>query len=533
MSDASVNAKLKNVLPQAVLENAEKARQRDKKKETPKQDNAAIKENTFFKIVFDPATTLEQKRDEWARVMLYSKDSLKLREELLAFNEWKHAEDTEMSEELIGLTDTEAFAVMYQSTDDMNRDLNAFYEKIRPMSEILQSVYNLRAKGVIFDSYNDIMAGKKREEEDKAFFKAKGDRATEIEDKLRDYEVEIAAQKQKTGWMGGIKASAANEIVKIEKLKAALKAEASEIETDVKNRKANQVGKSQLEIENAADIANLRKMLDLTSDEHKKNQEELVNMGLAFVKSSKERSADVSEHFKAMTKQVDRLGQANSQMLRINTIIHEGMSLAEKQNLELRSQFAQGPADENALAKLDREEKLGQVDEHIDWLKNSTENAAKQYAALGQRKTKVTALQQNVTKLTTNAREMQSAGVAAMADQLVVVLQSHSMSALAEASAIVSSTMDKMTDITNEIAMKEVVRNATGVQEENKKLERLVGTLENWSTVMDTTRDIQRGALTESRSLMDEIRSMTSGLSSKVDEQKALAAEILGEKEKV
>ena len=122
------------------------ARQRQK---TAKVENHLenIKENSFFKVIFSDNLSLEQKVEEVTRILEFSDnkevDRAKI-QEFDTFKEYLQSISEEMSKQRIEMTDTEVFAELQRVYADFNNDLNSFIEKIKPLTEITDALYNLR-----------------------------------------------------------------------------------------------------------------------------------------------------------------------------------------------------------------------------------------------------------------------------------------------------------------------------------------------------------------------------------------------------
>ncbi len=69
----------------------------------------------------------------------------------------------------------------------------------------------------------------------------------------------------------------------------------------------------------------LRELLDISTDDHKQRQRELVDSALSFVNTAKTRVGAVRQHLGKMGDQVENLVDANNMMGTVYAIMNEGI----------------------------------------------------------------------------------------------------------------------------------------------------------------------------------------------------------------
>ena len=142
-------------------------RQREKKVkvETPL---ANIQENTFFKVIFSDSLSLEQKVEEVTNILEFSDnkeiDRTKI-QEFDTFKKYLQSISEEMPKQRIEMTDTEVFAELQLVYADFKNDLNDFIEKIKPLTELTDALYNLRQNGETRNALAQIKADQEWDEE--------------------------------------------------------------------------------------------------------------------------------------------------------------------------------------------------------------------------------------------------------------------------------------------------------------------------------------------------------------------------------
>jgi hypothetical protein len=149
---------------EAALNRGDRTRRRaDIKEETSTRTSskkfASIEENVFYKTIFaegDP----EAKRAAVARELAYNLEDEKAENktslaEFELFKEWLMEQRKDMAQEIIKLTDTDAFSELKDVFDEMNLGLLDFENQMSPLTDILDAVYALRlaSDGAMFDVF--------------------------------------------------------------------------------------------------------------------------------------------------------------------------------------------------------------------------------------------------------------------------------------------------------------------------------------------------------------------------------------------
>ncbi len=153
------------------------------------------------------------------------------------------AQRKEMAQEIINLTDTDAFSELKDVFDEMNQGLLDFENQMSPLTEILDAVYALRlaSDGAMFDVFKEIQDDK-QEEERVALLRSKQDRKlTELSDHVESLRNETEILRQQKSWfgLGGTKKSALLEIDKIQNQIGKKKSDIDTLVIDIENTRVN------------------------------------------------------------------------------------------------------------------------------------------------------------------------------------------------------------------------------------------------------------------------------------------------------
>ncbi len=171
MSESSAQRKKKTSVEELTQQYSQ--RQSSSSKQESKQEQAAsqqfsnIESNPFFKIILNPELSPTEKKSEVAKALAFTENKAESQAALDAFNQFKaylQFERKNMARQIIELTDTETFAELKDVYAEINDSLLAFEETMRPLTDIVDSIYNLRINDVTFDIYSEIKQDREAEE---------------------------------------------------------------------------------------------------------------------------------------------------------------------------------------------------------------------------------------------------------------------------------------------------------------------------------------------------------------------------------
>ncbi|MCO6552069.1 MAG: hypothetical protein J6563_03760 [Gilliamella sp.] len=525
------------VAPRKKLANTEEkdysVRQREKKAkvETPL---ANIQENTFFKVIFSDSLSLEQKVEEVTNILEFSDnkeiDRAKI-QEFDTFKEYLQSISEEMSKQRIEMTDTEVFAELQRVYADFNNDLNDFIEKIKPLTELTDALYNLRQNGETRNALAQIKADQEWDEE-KVTQKANvQSEIINIEKQISELkkEIELLQQDKKFFGLGKIKAASKAKIVtneeKIAKLNQQIKNKNKELD-DIQI----EITKRHEQRSESIDVEKLKELLNLTSEQHTLRQADMVESALKFVNQGKERFGAIRNHLEKMVKQIEGLSDNNGNMIQIYAIMNEATKKVEKVHRERRQELESKDVGDNLLESMKLDETRRNLDEHIDTVSTATVDTMQTYGELTTEAIKIRNMQAATKKQVESARAMHSRGIASVASQLSVVVTAVNSAAINEAQSMAGNTLAEMTRVTNDIAKNEAIRIATGRDEINNDLEAMLQNLAEFGDTQKEATEITRAALETMRANLEEIEKMSKDVQSDTREFIAVTGDVLSEK---
>lgn len=491
-----------------------------------------ISGNTFYKIIMDPNLSPEDKKSATVQALAFSETKEENRarmREFESFKEYMHAISERMSRERISLTDTEVFAELQKNYGQLNDDLEDFFNKIKPLTDITDALYTLRTEGKTRDALAQIREDKEWVEEIQAKRRGLQDILDDLDASLRGLAVknaQLETQRSLFGF-GGIKAEAAQQIaankLDIEKYttnRDQVLVELEEIQSAISEREAS--------MDNAFEIQKLRELLDLNSEQHTKRQADMVASALAFVNSGKERFGSIRQHLDKMVLQIDGLGDNNNSMLQITAILNEATKEAEIVNQHKRSEYVV-PEGASLIEKMRADELRQDIDEHIDVLATSAVDTMQTFGELTAEAIKIRNMHAATKKQVESARSMHSRGIASVASQLSTVLQAVNAAGINESQQMASSTLAEMARVTNSIAQKEAIRIATSRDDINHDLELQLQALMEYGDTQREATEITREALTTMRSNLSALEEMSKSVQGDTKEFVSVAADVVNE----
>jgi hypothetical protein len=494
---------------------------------------ANIASNTFYKIMLDGEAEPKAKMEACARALAYAEDKNQSRErleEFKAFKEYLQFERKRMAQQIIDLTDTEAFAELKVVYDELNQSLISFEQKIAPLTEIVDAVYTLRMNGLTFDAFKEIVLDKEAEAKlaalrarQEADFKRL---STEITS-LTEQNAVLAENKAFFG-LGGTKKAAREEIARNTVVLEQRKAELADLTGRIKEVAGQTPRESTLSPEFVAAKNKLRELLDISSEEHKQRQRDLVNAAQSFVDTTEQRVGGISKHFEGMDRQINNLLDANFSMREIYAVLNDATKEAHKHNEARRQSLAAAPgAEEGELEKMNRERNKRDLENYITSLNASAVDTTSVLAELTNSSHRIKSMKDGNEQQISKTRQLHSSGVAGVADQLSTVLQAVSAAALGESSEMARMSLDRMNTKTQDLSQKEVIRLALGSHETNTELNKALQDLEQYGEVVRTATTITREGLKETKDLLGKLEHAARDVQRDVKDSFAVAADVL------
>jgi hypothetical protein len=515
----------------------ERTSDRDEKKTAARAENkkfADIESNPFYSIIFSEGDP-EAKKSAIAAQLAYDVADEKAdnKERLAAFElfkEWLMDQRKDMAQEIINLTDTDAFSELKDVFDQMNQGLLDFEKQMAPLTDILDAVYRLRmaSDGAMFDVFREIQEDKEEEARIatlRAEQDAQLDQLTTTVNSLQEHNTRLRGQKSWFG-LGGTKKSALAQIATNDTQLAGERKAIENLTVEIENTTFNR--ESQF-AEFAREKAKLRELLDISSDEHKNRQQALVDAANGFVDMAETRTANVLQHLEGINTQVDRLGDSNGGMRNVYAVISEAVEEAESTNTSVRDSLTDAPEGESNIAQMNRENKKMAVEDHVTALTAAKVDTLGTFSDLTAESYRIKSMKDSNNSQVAKTRSLNSKGVSGVASRLSTVLQGVSMAALSESSEVATMTLQRMNEQTNRITQKEALKNAMGISQENDALVKAISELESYGKIARAATDISREGYQEMKENLAELERTARDVSDAVKDAVAVGADVMSE----
>lgn len=498
---------------------------------------ADIEGNTFFKIMFDEKLEPEQKRDAVAQALTYTteqtKEENKARlEAFTLFKEWLQFERKKLSMALMDLIDTEAMGELKDVYDQLNSGVLEFEGRMKPLTEIIDAVYQLRMAGNTLEVFREIKEDMKADEEQKKLLAEQEAKLRGLNDKIYGYQQEIATLGEQKGLFGfgGVKKAAREGIALKEVDITNTRSEIDALSAEIEETRKQAFARESKFAEFAEQKRKLKELLDISSEEHKERQKDLVSAAKSYVSSTETRVASVMAHLDGMSGQIENQVEGTSGMQTAYTIMNAGIKQATDNNQTLRTSLQEVPAGETDIGKLSREKKLGYVENFITDINDAQVDTQSTLGDLTTQMVRINSMRDANRQQMTKTRAMHSSSVAGVADRLQTVLQAVSMAAVNESSEMAAQSLRNMTTMTNNITSKEAIRIAMGGEATNKALEQAIDDLAIYGETVRNAREIAETTLTEQKSLLESMEQATGDVLADIKKQVGVTADVLGGK---
>lgn len=491
---------------------------------------ANIQSNPFFQAVFDESISPEEKQAAVTKLLTYVGTREENRERVKAFDlfkEYLQSEREVMATQIIKMSDTKNFATLKQVFEEINTALIDFENDMKPLTDIIDALHELRAENQTLDAFREIKDDEARQIEVEKREKELSEQISLVQSTIDELKVQNRVKKEDKSFFGfgSTKQSALEDIarnnVNIENNIDQIRALQLQIE-ETKNSE-----KPESKIKNVEAKQKLKEMLDLASEDHQQRSQNLVNSAVNFVETSKSKIQDIRGHLGSMADQTKNLEDANGQMSFIYAILGEGVKGAESENKKIRDVILKSPKSENMVDKLTRENKQRDLDEHIQMLEVSSVDTTATVADLTSASIRIKNMIDANQQQSQMARDMHSRGVAGVADRLSTVIQAVGAAAIAESNAMTAETLNAMADNTDIIAQKESMRLALGLDERNNDMARAIESLAQYGEVNKAATEFTRRGITDMKENLKVLENTAMEVAESVRESKSAYADIV------
>lgn len=539
MSEASAAAAAR--IKQLQEENAKRRAQVAKPKEELRQNQQSatdakrfekIQENIFFKTLISSQKAPKEQLADAEALMIATKDKKSDQTrltELTEFQDWALYQNKVLAQRVISLLDTTTEAELQSAYNDIVQGVNDYEDKVRPFVENLKSFYRLHVHGKTHDVVREI-----KDEEERKAQRAK-ERAEQeatlknlaetIETKQKDNET---LRQDRTFWgMGGIRKEALEKISSNDAAIEEAKKEIERVSIALEQSLSTDNPQSALEPELIQDKERLREFLNLSSEEHIRLKTDLLTTTNDYINDVETRVTAVLDKMNKGEKSTREALDATMKLRNIFAIMQEAVKGAKTKNSKIRSELQTETPEESEMDKVLREDELIAVENHVatlDMIGNSTisrltELSAQSLSLKGRRDNKIQQIQKT--------RDVKTAGIATMANNVALTLDSLTNTSLSQAADVAESSINRMNKGSHEIIAENATHTSVVMQEENAKISTMVSELGKLSEEFSKATAQQKQTLSERHELEQEMMDQAAELKKTLQSSIAMRADAI------
>ncbi len=487
----------------------------------------AIQENPFAQVMFNTNLDPEAKRDQIASLVAFDSEATKEqnREKIEAFHkfmEYLQEQRKVINREGIKLQDTEAFAQLQQVIDQMSAATIQFQEKVEPLMQVLQAVFEIRKNNKVTEVYKDIQDDITwKEEQEQKLSDLENQQAKNKDQWLKlERDLSFLSKDRSLFGFGPVRAESQAKIDELRKftIPEAAKEHENLLESIKDQNSLIEEGREGLNPELRAQKETLRQFLDLTNDDNRDRQKALIDAAINYVDTSDDKLKNVLGTLERLGKHSEVVGDSNSMLRNFHMIIDDSLKVANNNNQGARSSLENSPADESSIAKMTREEQLKDLNEHIARTDEGAVDIANSIGGLTKQSVQIQAYKDTIRNETGSTKRLHLEGVSQMAEQLMSVISAISSAATTESRAVAAGNFAEMAEQNQTIVSQEVIRNATNVDLEAKAISKLVGELEDYGQVLNASSEIASQGYDRMRETVDAIRKVSGSVQGAIDD---------------
>lgn len=481
------------------------------KKKQEKPDTAAsIKDNPFAQIVMSTPDPQAQK-EAMIKLMTYvdAETTAKNNKALSEYSAYMQSERQRLAVQLIEMTDTKTFSNMQRVLVDINNGVLDFEEQIKPFMEIINAVRQIQADDATTDILSEMREDKKMAEELQGKLRGLDSQIGGLADAIKLKRIAIEQHKENRGWMGfgDIKQSSKDEIVTLQIEIGELEKQiaAAHAQKDTLRAEARQASSKFEHLRDAKAV--LAEMLDLSQEDHEARHQQLVDTASDFVTTTKSRVAETLEHSMRMGSQITSLSNLAFTMRGNYSVLSEAAKEAEKINSDAHEALkSELETITDPLTKLNKEKISRDLSKHITTLNDAASDTTNVIADLTVSSQRIETMEAANVAQIKKTEQIQTSGIAGVADNLSSVLTAINQAAIGQASTAAQQSLRRMNNNTIGLTKEQMLNAAKARNDDNSALIGALEQLGSFGEVIEIANRAARVAVEDNRSLLGQLR---------------------------
>jgi hypothetical protein len=253
----------------------------------------------------------------------------------------------------------------------------------------------------------------------------------------------------------------------------------------------------------------LKEFLDLTKEANRDRQKGLIDAAVRYVDTSDSRLKNVLGTLDRLGKHAEVMSDANGMLRNMHIIMDESIKKVSVENDSVKQSLLAGPAEESAISKMTREEKLNEINEHITLTNDGAVDIANSIGGLTKHSVQIQSYKDTLRNESGSTKRLHLEGVSQMGEQLMSVISAISAAATSESRSIAANNFAKMSEQNQTIISQEVVKNAANIEIEANQISKLVGELQDYGDVLNASSQIATQGYGKMRDTVDAIRKVS------------------------
>jgi hypothetical protein len=481
-----------------------------KRKKVKAASAPSIQDNPFAQIAMSNPDPQAQK-DQMVKLMTYvdAETTAANNKSLSEYSAFMQSERQRLALQLIEMTDTKTFSNMQRVLIDINDGVLDFEEQIKPFMKIINAVRLIQEEDATTDILAEMREDSKLAEELNGKLKSIDGELYRINQDINNKRIAINNHEQdKSFWgFGDVKSEAKAAIAILQANVTALEDERRDVETK-KIQTKSEVTQTTSKFEHLKDAKEIMStMLNLSEGEHEARHEQLVKTAIDFVTTTKERVTGTLEHSVKMGGQIKNLSDLAFTMRGSYSVLSEAAKEAEAVNSSAHESLkSELETLDDPLTKLNKEKISRDMSKHITTLNDAARETTDVISDLTISSQRIETMEAANVAQIKKTEQIQTSGIAGVADNLSSVLTAINQAAIGQASTAAQQSLRRMNTNTVELTKEQMLNSAKAQNDDNSALIKSLEQLAGFGEVIEIANQSAQSAVEENREILSQMR---------------------------
>lgn len=446
-----------------------------------------ITSNPVARIVLDPKLEPEDRVSQLATALSPETEAEQQaqRKALEETREFIASKRAAAARKQIELASTTIFAKVKSVIGGMQQGVVDFDNTMKPMTEDLQVIFDLRTSGKMNQTVASITEDRVREAAWEKKHSEIDNKSSAINSDVKYLKEQIARLGQDKNIFGSVKkASQANIAAATERMNQS-QIEMDSLKTEYDALMAEQKDYDEKHGEDKEIKAKLRKMLDISGEDYVKRMEKVIQDALNFIDTSKKEVGELRSELGDLDEQAAAQIRVNSQLKLVTAILDKGIDKAQDINIGKVKTLGIAPTDEDMLTQVTRTQKKNDIERYVSALKGTSTSVKGTVAALTDDAISANNFSQIISDQRLNIQELHSEGIASVTSNLSQTINAFNAAALNEGAENARQAMFDMNRVTDDIRNQSVINSAMTIENTEKRVVERISSLSSITAALD------------------------------------------------